>query len=209
MPICIEIWRIAVGLFNYHKLKMINAPDSSSDIPGLYFRICTLLTLLLIGGGLLFNIAKHGTLVFTFLSFIIIFAQQVFYFCLVSMTCFYVLSYVMHQHSNFSLVVIKLFLLVLSIGCLPGSVLLIHNPSHISRILLMLCGDVEINPGPVDDLKILFCNINSIKADSMGRLEFLKQYAKNEQFHIIIAFFMLIHRIVLPSFNGFLIGFVG
>ncbi|XP_074651604.1 uncharacterized protein LOC141906258 [Tubulanus polymorphus] len=67
---------------------------------------------------------------------------------------------------------------------LPG----IGNYSFIlttKSVLLLLCGDIELNPGPSVDPNCLFANVNSIGANDNQRFNYLKTLVSKHEYKII------------------------
>ena len=74
------------------------------------------------------------------------------------------------------------------VGILLFNTLLILKLPFLS-ILIMLCGDVEINPGPKANFQQRFCvgywNLKSIFAHNFAKIIFLEAYAAVRKFDII------------------------
>ena len=60
-------------------------------------------------------------------------------------------------------------------------------PNYFLFLLLLYCGDIERNPGPLKSMEIFFCNwnLNSVSAHDFSNASLLKAMATYKQYDII------------------------
>ena len=56
--------------------------------------------------------------------------------------------------------------------------------SHRSKFWLFICGDIELQPGPQEHLRIAHWNLNSLVAHNFSRVSLLQAYMAHHQLHI-------------------------
>lgn len=177
-------WRARIGLFNVGFSRRLYDCGSPYGLMTSYYLTTVFIVLFMM---ILSNLTMYYYNVIAFQMFcIVIIAVLRLLIIIIPVS----VSVVVSRASKvvYSFRAIMLFLAINLSICLtmPGLcrlITMLYQP-NILQLLLMLANDIDRNPGPLNHINFLFCNINSISADNGSRHLDLVVRLKNSNIHV-------------------------
>jgi hypothetical protein len=184
-------WRARIGVFNNRRscTKSIRSISSNVHLNCLVLPCFLLIvTHLLISIGVLCCIVLYPRVVFGILCMsCVILTEWVLASLVIAIIMATSSVYKLRSSPSCLLCVGSVCILtrVLTPG-LPNLLISISNPCLVKQLLL-LCGDIHVNPGPAgltNRLNIIYANVNSLMAEEGQRFDELSLRLKSEDIHI-------------------------
>ncbi|CAH1788457.1 unnamed protein product, partial [Owenia fusiformis] len=189
MGVCLQTWRASIGCFNNISGVILQSDHNFSKTPKLKYTICSKGTLGNVSVGLL-------------LCYLIMMTYKIYIPLSITCVCKILIAILYIQFAALLFVILPLLItqsmigyyhafnprfvvhLTLTVGLCTlvpsfGIVAYLPNIEH----LLLAMGDIEVNPGP-DHVKLLFSNINSLKAHQGARFTAFTHRMRQESCHI-------------------------